>query len=576
MGRIKAFNKHKFRGNQYLKIKNNSGNVVTPPRGDSNLESNTTPQSASRKKLLYLSSDSAKENITSVPGSQGNIIIDLRVLSEFINKSVLCSRCKSVNSVNIVEETGSRRGLASKIRLECKFCKYENSTMTSCVNPRKISCVNIRFSYAMRCIGKGRQAARTFCAVMDLPPPPVSFDRYNQVLFDGLQQVAESSMLNAAKQTKEMEGSADTTVVVDGSWQKRGHTSLHGVVTATSFLSGKVLDVVTFSKYCTRCARGGDHYCMKNFDGYSGGMEVQGAVQLCTRSEISRGLRYIRYLGDGDSKGFNAVNEAKPYGNNITIEKLECIGHVQKRMGRLLRQLCKEFKGQKLEDGKLINGRGRLTNAEIDKLQNYYGMAIRANVDNLNNMKKAVWATYFHKYSTDDKPNHGLCPKGSTSWCGYQRSVTAGIDYEHKHSLPPAILDRIKPIYKKLADESLLRRCLHGKTQNQNESFNSCIWQRVPKTVFVGAKTVKIGVLDSVICFNDGSYSRTHVMKAMDIEPGENMKKGLRDLDVERVMKADTAMEKVTKEARMKKRGKKRQREDRETQKDESYGPGKF
>ena len=151
-------------------------------------------------------------------------------------------------------------------------------------------------------------------------------------------------------------------------------------------------------------------------------------------------------------------------------------------------------------------------------------------------------------YSTNDRSNHGLYPKRSTSWNGYQRSITAGIDYEHKHTLPPVILDRIKPIYKKFADESLLKRCLYGKTQNQNEFFNGCIWQRVPNTVFVGAKTVKISVLVSVICFNIGCYSRTHVMNAMDIEPGESMKEELRDFHVEHVVKVDTGMEKVTKE----------------------------
>lgn len=44
-------------------------------------------------------------------------------------------------------------------------------------------------------------------------------------------------------------------------------------------------------------------------------------------------MRYTRYLGDGDSKGQQTVNEAKPYGDDIQIEKLECIGHIQKRMG---------------------------------------------------------------------------------------------------------------------------------------------------------------------------------------------------------------------------------------------------
>lgn len=36
-------------------------------------------------------------------------------------------------------------------------------------------------------------------------------------------------------------------------------------------------------------------------------------------------------------------------------------------------------------------------------IQNYYGMAIRNNIDHLDQVKQAVWAIYFHKVSTDDK-----------------------------------------------------------------------------------------------------------------------------------------------------------------------------
>ena len=50
--------------------------------------------------------------------------------------------------------------------------------------------------------------------------------------------------------------------------------------------------------------------------------------------------------------------------------KKECVGHVQKRVGTNLRNLKKEHKR--------IGGKGKLTNSAIDKLQNYYGIAIRA------------------------------------------------------------------------------------------------------------------------------------------------------------------------------------------------------
>ena len=32
----------------------------------------------------------------------------------------------------------------------------------------------------------------------------------------------------------------------------------------------------------------------------------------------------------------------------------------------------------------------------------------------------------------------------------------------------------------------MLKKCLHGKTQNADESFNGMIWNRVPKAIHVG------------------------------------------------------------------------------------------
>lgn len=71
----------------------------------------------------------------------------------------------------------------------------------------------------------------------------------------------------------------------------------------------------------------------------------------------------------------------------------------------------------------------------------------------------------------------------------------------------------IKPIYEDLTQEKLLERCLHGKTQNPNESFNNCIWKRVPKTDFVSLNTLHLGVLDAVICFNEGSIAKVNVLQ---------------------------------------------------------------
>lgn len=58
------------------------------------------------------------------------------------------------------------------------------------------------------------------------------------------------------------------------------------------------------------------------------------------RSEEKYDVKYVNYIGDGDSKTFPAIVDSNPY-PGITITKKECIGHVQKRMGTRLRNLKK-------------------------------------------------------------------------------------------------------------------------------------------------------------------------------------------------------------------------------------------
>lgn len=50
-------------------------------------------------------------------------------------------------------------------------------------------------------------------------------------------------------------------------------------------------------------------------------MEVSGAVEIFSRSLSTYKVRYTSYFGDGDSKGFGAVQERNPYGET-PIEKL--------------------------------------------------------------------------------------------------------------------------------------------------------------------------------------------------------------------------------------------------------------
>ena len=64
-------------------------------------------------------------------------------------------------------------------------------------------------------------------------------------------------------------------------------------------------------------------------------------------------LRYVHYIGDGDTESFKKVVNAKLSGN-FTPQKLESVSHVQKRLGTRLRKLRNEKNHEILSDGKKI------------------------------------------------------------------------------------------------------------------------------------------------------------------------------------------------------------------------------
>lgn len=547
-------------------------------------EDNSTPASASRKKI-QTNCDSVFNDSDVNPSKlySGNCIVDISLLSEAISSFVLCSVC-GVNSVQCYEEIPSRVGLVVSLVLECTNCGAKHSFVSSKGNKKAFFETNMRFVYGLRTIGKGQAAGKTFCAIMDLPQPPSRFQNYFKKINNATVDCANKSMLDAVHEAVDWnEGCTDIAVALDGTWQKRGHTSLHGVVSATSVDTGKVVDVQILTKYCHKCEKLKDEKvklnihkcsgeCSTNYQGVSGGMESEGVLSIFHRSQEKYNVQYTRYLGDGDTKAYKKVVESKPYGE-VNIEKLECVGHVQKRLGSRLRRLRNEYKGKRLEDGKALGGQGRLSEKEIDRLQSYYGQAIRNNLHSLEDMQKAVYAALLHRASTDAVPLHHFCPTGVSSWCKFNKSKVTGENYEH-HPLPKPIVDLIKPIYRSLTQEDLLRKCMHGKTQNVNESFNSVIWTRVPKTVFVGSETISIGVHDAVLTFNEGNSGRVKVLELLGVDSGTNMKNAFHTIDSLRVKKADMDLNTSCKEARKLKRSHKRARDDEDNPDDPEYEAG--
>ncbi|GFX55976.1 uncharacterized protein TNCV_3263481 [Trichonephila clavipes] len=183
--------------------------------------------------------------------------------------------------------TVGKSGLAITFVLKCFACPYRVEFSSSNFHEgTQFAIINTRFVYAMRSIGKGAEAGRMFCGVMNLPQPPTRFSPYGKRILNAAKLVYEDSIQNAAKEAIcENEGNKNIAVAVDGTWQKRGYTSLNGVVTVTSIDTGKVINVDILSKYCA-CKNLPFHEkdCKRNYVGSSGAMEIQGASKIFQRS----------------------------------------------------------------------------------------------------------------------------------------------------------------------------------------------------------------------------------------------------------------------------------------------------
>jgi len=235
------------------------------------------------------------------------------------------------------------------------------------------------------------------------------------------------------------------------------------------------------------------HSCDINHDKSSGAMESVGAVEIFKSSIQKYNLIYDEYLGDGDTSSFKDVVATEPYKEfGIEPKKLECIGHVQKRVGTRLRNLVKQHKGTKTT----LSGRGKLTEKIINSMQ-------------------------WHCCITDkgDDYRHRFCPPGETSWCKFKRSNQAKCSI----NLPAWIFPIFYPIFVDLSKDELLSKCMHGETQNANESFNGVIWTKCPKTVFVNKMTLEIGVYSAVLQFNLGSEGINSVLTHFGLDSGEAM-----------------------------------------------------
>ena len=514
------------------------------------------------------------------------VIVRCAVLPSLV-ANLSCTSCKKRTlSIRAVDRT---LGMVCGLETFCTSCDTVLNSTLSSDRIGETQATNSPFVVVRSVVsatmdmGVGYAGLEKFSRYLDMPVMTRNtFIRHQNVISEASMRVVNDVMCESAKivrnvykrldPTIDESGTMDLMVSFDGSWMTRGHSSLYGIGCVVEMVTGLVIDFTILSLYCQSCAcavaryggRDTDNFrawhaqhtdCTINYTGSPNAMEKTAAEILWTSSVDKHDFRYTTMLSDGDSSTYAHLCALKVYGDDVHIEKEECVNHVAKRMGTALRNLKTTTK----KTGVSLGGRGhgKLTGEVITKLQLYYKKAIRSCTGDADAMRKAVFASFFHAVSTDEDPHHNHCPAGTNSWCFYQRAVAKGEEPgSHRENVGTAlnhdVAEQVKDVYLRLGHPELLRRCVKGKTQNTNESLHSKVWRKCPKTGFVGRTRVVAATCSAVAEFNQGVMSTvTRSQKVMGMPGGIRMRMSAAKADSRRLKQSVRQMEASTKEARL-------------------------
>ncbi|KAK6187926.1 hypothetical protein SNE40_005845 [Patella caerulea] len=501
---------------------------------------NATKSCASQKKFSLISELKSDLTDTHVPVSPvlknsmaGYRLVHVSFLQELVS-TLSCSNCGS-NKIKL-NETGMQvnsnlsrgNGLNFKFEIFCHNCEETifNQNTSERSHDTSKNFVNKRLVVAARNSGIGYNKLCQFFASMDIPQPLTlkSWQSIDNEVHKASVEAAQENMLKATQIIKSQKPEKETTVSFDGTWHKRGHSSHYGAAAAIDLDTGLVVDTHVASNFCHGCKTkksnmsdeelvlwNKNHVCQKNFDGSANAMEVECANKIFKRSlESDRDIIYKSMLCDGDSKAHSHVNSLNLYDEPIIKE--DCVNHVAKRMYAALDKIKKDN-----------NLNRKLSNVAMKKVSATYATNLKRGAPDPLSMKNAVYGGFFHMLSTDEDPHHSRCPDGINSWCGYNRRRAQGLPLTaHKPTFSREVGELILPAIKRLTDLDLLARCANMKTQNNNESYNSCIWKRCPKSDSASLKRIETAVALATLDFNAGPEGYHSVLQKLGLDTGIN------------------------------------------------------
>ena len=176
-----------------------------------------------------------------------------------------------VSQTDVLRVTsGKRMGFAVDMHLICRECGHDfggtySSPEVSTEKKPSPFAVNDMIVLLFNRLGLGHTAMSEFSAVFGIPPMHLkTFQKKEVRIINKTVEATDTVLKQSAAVVREMhlglnrDFTADDpvpiTVSFDGSWHKRGHTSMYGVAAVIEVMTGLVVDYVTLSSYCHSCS----------------------------------------------------------------------------------------------------------------------------------------------------------------------------------------------------------------------------------------------------------------------------------------------------------------------------------
>ena len=327
----------------------------------------------------YTRKKSRQHTDTNLHGSR---IVNLDKLQEFVGQLTTHSaQCGS--EIALIGE--KRAGLASIISSQCSKCAFNIPLRSSqrVIGPKGNSQweVNLAAVWGQMSTGGGHSKLNETMSVIGIPVmAPKNFISIERSIGLWWQQQLQGIMAEAGREElveKRLaeerndfhEGVPAVTVVVDGGWSKRSHRHSYNAKSGVGIIigqsTGKLLFMGVRNKYCTACTQGvprDKHICFKNWSHSSSEMEPDIILEGFKQAEKVHGVRYTRFIGDGDSSVHSTLIQCVP-GWGRYIKKMECANHSCKCYRSSLEKLVQEKPHYKRNGGLPEKMRCRLTSA---------------------------------------------------------------------------------------------------------------------------------------------------------------------------------------------------------------------